>query len=214
MGINTSISATPYRRFVAEHPDQTSYFQPVLDLLDYRPSELELVPHVVFVEGKTDFYLLRYAHELLGFGSEIHLVPGTGASSLGPLIQLYVGWGKNFIVLLDGDAEGKRQKERYESDFGPVVAGRCTLLPEVCADQSAKRAEELLEDEDRQTVIAAVFGSEATTPTSKKAFSQAILELYARRQAVGLSSSATERLTGLLNRLCEMLNAQDSTHTK
>lgn len=38
VGADTAISATPYRRFVAEHPDQTSYFQPVLDLLDYRPS--------------------------------------------------------------------------------------------------------------------------------------------------------------------------------
>lgn len=44
MEARTSVSATPYRRFVSEHPDQTSYFQPVLDLLDYRPSVLEPVP--------------------------------------------------------------------------------------------------------------------------------------------------------------------------
>ena len=94
MGINTSLSATAYRQFVAEHPDQTSYFQPVLDLLDYRPSQLELVPDVVLVEGKTDFYLLRYAHELLDLGGEIKLVPGTGAGALDPLIRLYVGWGQ------------------------------------------------------------------------------------------------------------------------
>ncbi len=76
MGANTSISATRYRQFVAEHPDQTSYFQPVLDLLDYRPSVLEPVPEVVLVEGKSDFYLLRYAHEILGLGADVKLVPG------------------------------------------------------------------------------------------------------------------------------------------
>jgi AAA domain, putative AbiEii toxin, Type IV TA system len=82
MGANTSISATRYRRFVAEHPEQTSYFQAVLDLLDYRPSLLEPVPNVVLVEGKSDFYLLRYAHEILRFGADVKLVPGTGAGSL------------------------------------------------------------------------------------------------------------------------------------
>ena len=48
--------------------------------------------------------------------------------------------GKNFIVLLDGDTEGKKQKQRYESEFGPVLVGCCLLLPEVCADESVIRS--------------------------------------------------------------------------
>src|SRR5258708_7876362 len=82
MGAKTSISATRYRKFVADHPNQTSYFQPVLDLLDYQPSFLEPVPNVVLVEGKSDFYILRYIGEVVGVASPIKTVPGTGAGSL------------------------------------------------------------------------------------------------------------------------------------
>lgn len=209
IGANTAISATSYRRFVAEHPDQTSYFQPVLDLLDYRPSVLEPVPDVVLVEGKSDFYLLRYAREILGLGSDVTLVPGTGAGSLDTLIRLHIGWGKSFVVLLDADAEGEKQKERYASKFGPVFAGRCLLLSDVCGDKAAGVVEELLDPEDRESVIATIFTDENAAPKPKKALRQAILELYARREAVPLSPASEERLAAVLDQLSEVLVAQN-----
>lgn len=208
VGANTEISATPYRRFVAEHPDQTSYFQPVLDLLDYRPSVLEPVPDVVLVEGKSDFYLLRYASEVLGLGSDVTLVPGSGAGSLDALIRLHIGWGKSFIVLLDADAEGEKQKKRYESEFGPLLDGRCLLLSEVCGDETIGDIEELLDVEDREGVIATIFTDEKAVPKPKKALRQAILELYARRQAVSLNSDSELRLAAVLNQLSETLKEQ------
>lgn len=127
VGAATSISATAYRQFVAEHPDQTSYFQPVLDLLDYQPSRLEPVPDVVLVEGKSDFYLLRYAAEVLALNNDLKLVPGTGAGALDPLIRLHIGWGKSFVILIDGDAEGIKQQQRYEAEFGRIVDARCAF---------------------------------------------------------------------------------------
>ena len=54
-----------YRQFVASYPDQTTYFQPILDVLDYRPSALENIPDVVMVEGKNDFYTLKYIKEII-----------------------------------------------------------------------------------------------------------------------------------------------------
>jgi predicted ATP-dependent endonuclease of OLD family len=210
MGANTSISATPYRRFVAENPEQTSYFQPVLDLLDYRPSVLEPVPDVVLVEGKSDFYLLRYASEILGL-HDMKLVPGGGASTLEPLIRLHVGWAKSFVVLLDGDKEGHKQKQRYETEFGPTIQGRCVLLPDVCGDASVREVEDLLADVDKAALIQAVFGTTAGTPRPKKALGQAILELYARRESVSLSSESTERVQTLFNQVDEMLRGQLET---
>jgi predicted ATPase len=209
MGANTSVSATPYRRFVAEHPDQTSYFQPVLDLLDYRPSLLEPAPNVVLVEGKSDFYLLRYAHEVLGLGANVALVPGSGATSLDPLIRLHVGWGKSFVVLLDGDTEGQKQKQRYESEFGPVIAGRCLLLPDVCGSDSVKEVEQLLDDEDRQSILNAIFRDPKGRPGPKKALGQAIMEPYARRQAVSVGKASRDRLTRLLDALQRALESQN-----
>jgi len=208
VGSNTSISATPYRRFVAENPKQTSYIQPVLDLLEYRPSVLEPVPDVVLVEGKSDFYLLRYAREVLDLGPDVKLVPGTGAGSLEPLIQLHVGWGKSFLILLDGDAEGKKQKERYESTFGPVVEGRCLLLPDACGDGSVKTVEDLVEEGDREHFMGAIFATDEVRPKQKKAFSRAVLELYARKEALPLSSRSEERIVSLLEQLVTALADQ------
>ena len=209
VGANTAISATPYRQFVAEHPDQTSYFQPVLDLLDYRPSILEPVPEVVLVEGKSDFFLLRYAHEVLGLGTEVALIPGSGAGSLDALIRLHIGWGKSFVVLLDADAEGERQKERYEAEFGPLLRARCLLLSELCADDSVKVVEDLLDAEDRESIVGEIFADGEATPKPKKALLQAILELYARHEAVPLSPASTQRITTLLDRMGEILAAQN-----
>ena len=130
----------------------------------------------MLVEGKSDFYLLRYVHDVLGLGADVKLVPGSGASSLDPLIRLHIGWAKSFVILLDGDAEGKKQKVRYESDFGPVLAGRCVLLPDVCSDESVEDAEDLLDEADQEKIINAIFPGGPGTPAPKKALSQAIMD--------------------------------------
>ncbi|MGA9875170.1 MAG: AAA family ATPase [Solirubrobacteraceae bacterium] len=203
VGANTAVSATRYRRFVADHPDQTSYFQPVLDLLDYRPSLLEPIPSVVLVEGKSDFYLLRYAIDVLGVPSDVHLVPGTGAGSLAPLIQLHIGWGKSFVVLLDGDKEGRLQQKRYEQSFGSILSGCCVLLSDLCGE--VLEAEDLLTAADKQTATQAVFAERDELPRPKKALSQAIVELYARREAITLDPSSTARIEQLLSMLAQAL---------
>lgn len=205
MGSRTSITAMPYRQFVAEHPDQTSYFQPVLDLLDYHPSSLEPVPSVVLVEGKSDFYLLRYMAEVLDLDSEVKTVPGTGAGSLDTLIQLHVGWGKNFLILLDGDTEGIKQRARYEEKFGPLVKGRCVLLPEICGEVEVKEAEDLLSDADKARLTSAVYPTRTQRPTDKKAFLQAVIELYARKEAVSVARATVRRFEQLFSKLKERL---------
>lgn len=208
VGANTAISATRYRQFVVDHPGQTSYFQPVLDLLDYRPSLLEPVPDVVLVEGKSDFFLLRYVVEILGLQTDLKFVPGGGAGALDPLVRLHVGWGKSFVILLDGDKEGQKQKARYEKEFGPVVEGRCVLLPDACGDSSTEEAEGLLSAEDRRSVVQAVYGSSGGTPRPKKALSNAIKELYARREMVELSQESLSRMQRLLDALARALADQ------
>lgn len=163
---HTSISATPYRAFVASHPGSTSYFQPVLDLLEYRPSDLEPVPNVVLVEGKSDFYILRYAVDALGRGPAVSLVPGGGAGSLEPLIRLHVGWGKSFVVLLDDDAEGRKQRQRYEREFGPMVEGRCITLRDLGLPGRVRETEDLVALPDKEAFIAAIFTSRDTRPVA------------------------------------------------
>lgn len=181
----------------------------MLDLLDYRPSFLEPVPKVVLVEGKSDFYLLRYARDVLGLGADIKLVPGGGSGSLGPLISLYLGWGKSLVVLLDNDSEGRKQRERYESNFGTVLRGRCLTLSELCDDESVKAVESILGEGDRNKLIGAIFSDDENQPKPKKALRQAVMELYARGDQIPLSSDSADRIAALLDQLADALARQD-----
>ena len=205
MGAKTSITVTGYRQFVVNHPNQTSYFQPVLDLLDYRPSTLEPVPNVVLVEGKSDFFLLRYMAEVLGINSTVRTVPGTGAGSMDSVIQLHIGWGKSFLILLDGDTEGVTQRTRYERKFGSLIHKRCVLLPDICGEPNVKEAEGLLSDADKAQLISAIYAPGIQQPTAKKALRQAVIELYARKQTVTVEASTIERFERLFNDLGQRL---------
>ena len=205
----TSISATPYRRFVSEHPSSTSYFQPVLDLLEYRPSNLEPVPRVVLVEGKSDFYLLSYAMDVLNLRPQVRLVPGGGAGSLDPLIRLYIGWGKSFLVLLDGDSEGLKQQERYEGEFGPLLARRCITLNDLGLEDGVDEVEDLLSEAESERMIDAIFTDASQRPGKKKALLQAALELYGRDQRITLSNATRSRIRTVLKGLDERLQEQE-----
>lgn len=205
---HTSISATLYRAFVASNPSSTSYFQPVLDLLEYRPSDLEPVPNVVLVEGKSDFYLLRYAVDVLGREPSVKLVPGGGAGSLDPLIRLHVGWGKSFIVLLDDDTEGRKQRDRYVKAFGPLIQGGCLTLADLGLPSSVREVEDVIATDDKDVIIGAIYAPSATSPQRKKALMHAVIELYGRRESVPLSDETLTRLDEILIALSHALEEQ------
>ena len=61
----TEIEAILYKQFIVNHPEQKTYFQPILYAMEYSPSLLEEVPNIVLVEGKNDFYTFRYINEII-----------------------------------------------------------------------------------------------------------------------------------------------------
>lgn len=147
---NTNIIVETYKNFVARNPHKTDYFQPVLDVLEYVPSNLEKIPNCVFLEGKNDFYTLEYFDKIvLKSDTKIHLMPGTGAGTLGGLISLYTGWGKNFVVLLDSDQEGKKQKTRYEEKFGKLVEGKIFTFGDINSKWTNVSIENLFDTSER-----------------------------------------------------------------
>ena len=54
------IKVETYRSFVNSQPQKTSYFQPILDRLDVVPSRFDLKRKSIILEGKSDYYILRY----------------------------------------------------------------------------------------------------------------------------------------------------------
>lgn len=210
-GSRTSIDATRYRKFVNENPDETSYIQPVLDVLHYRPAALELAPSVVFVEGKSDCFILSYLSEVVGLSPNLRLVPGGGAGSLEPLIRLYIGWGAPFLILLDGDAEGKKQAARYVQEFGPFIAEKCITLPDLFEDEKVVEVEDLLTSQDKDRIVAEVLPEvDRSRKISKKAVLQAILELYARKLVVEIDQATLDLAKAAFVKVAETLENMKS----
>lgn len=119
------VKVSTYRSFVNSHPNQTSYFQPILDRLDVVPSKFDTKRASVVLEGKSDYYILRYAQKLLGF--DMPLLPGLGAGTFGALAALHSGWNLDFLFLLDGDKQGKKERDRYAEDFGILEKDIATI---------------------------------------------------------------------------------------
>jgi ABC-type Mn2+/Zn2+ transport system ATPase subunit len=110
------IKATSYKHFVAQNPNRLAYFRPVLDALKHQISPLEFRGPAVFLEGKYDFYPFVYLQDRLG-AEVIASFPVNGAGDMGPLITLFRGWAVPFVVLLDSDKAGDRERIRYERDY-------------------------------------------------------------------------------------------------
>lgn len=205
----TDIRVEGLHHFAAQHPGRSHYFQPVLDVLGYAPSQLELVPSVVMVEGKTDYYLLRYFSEIAAPGTVplLSFLPGTGAGTLLTPIQLYMAWSRDFVVLLDSDRAGTQARRRYEEQLGPLMLTRITDLAAVCGDPDVSAIESVLEHEDRLAFQALVEQSPKTY--RKKALAQGIQEALASRKQVLLSEKAAARLRRAITSLAELLQSRD-----
>ena len=191
----TDVRVTPYRQFAAQHPNQSHYFQPILDVLDYAPSRIELVPAAVMVEGKSDYYLLRYLQDVcLEFpaGDRLSLIPGGGAGTLDDLIQLYLGWSRPFIALLDSDRAGHRQRARYIEKFGPVVKPHLIDLAAASGKSDAKGIESLVAEADRLALQC--VAKPGSTTYRKKDFALGVQEAWVTHTRVKLSGASTRPL--------------------
>lgn len=203
---NTLVTLDRYRNFASQHPRQTTYFQPILDVLDYQPSTLENVPNVVMVEGKYDFYALKYFHARVGRRlRDLHLMPGSGAGSLGNVIRLYLAWGREFVILLDSDAAGAKEKQRYEEEFGPILKDKIFTLEDIDPAWQKLGIEFLAEEADRLGIQNTAYPT--ATKFNKTHFNRALQELFLTKQQVPLSPATEANFTKVLTFLNKRLLA-------
>lgn len=114
----TEIIAHKVKSFLAQSQDRPTYYQPILEKLQYKKSGIELGASATLLEGKTDFYVLSYFRDVYfkeKYG-DLNFVPGTGCGSLSTLISLHSGWGVDFLVFLDNDNDGKDSRAVYKAD--------------------------------------------------------------------------------------------------
>ena len=206
----TNIVIERYRSFSVKHPNQTTYFQPILDILDYCPSKLEMVPDVVMCEGKNDFYGLNYFSKVIFNNKfQLRLMPSaSGSGGLDHAMQLYLAWNKNFVVLLDSDAAGTTQKDRYIRHFGPIVKNRIFTL------QDVNKLWEGLEFEGLFSVQEKLAFQRTCYPDAKEFhkghFNRALQENFIKQASFKFSRETKESFLLILQFLSDRLNNQDN----
>lgn len=201
---NTDISVMKYREFANKYPSQTSYFQPILEILEYRPSNLELVPKVIITEGKNDFYTLNYyQHIIKGYKYPLKIVPGVSSGNLENLISLYIGWGTNFLVLLDSDLAGKKEQKRYLDLFGNSVNDSIITYLDINSDWDNFECEDLFVEADRIKIQTKNYSDKIKY--DKKHFNRCILEEYLTSNKRSLSEDTHKNFKKLFDYLKEKL---------
>ncbi|SEO14279.1 Predicted ATP-dependent endonuclease of the OLD family, contains P-loop ATPase and TOPRIM domains [Flavobacterium sp. CF108] len=202
---NTNIKINRYREFAVKHPNQSNYFQPILELLDYRPTNLELVPFSIITEGKNDYYTYNYIQEIiLKTRKNLRFIPGTSASNLESLISLYLGWGSKFVVLLDSDKEGAKQKNRYEENFGLSVSELLITYEDIDSAWKNFETEKIFTKEDQLKIQQTNYPTDSTY--NKKLFNRSIQELYIRNESVELSAETLENFNLVIKFLKGKIN--------
>lgn len=194
----TKITIHPYRQFVSKYPDQTSYFKPVLDLIDYIPSELDMIPDVVMLEGKNDYYTFKYFEEIIlqKTNTKYKFLPGLSSEKLFPLIQHYLAWGKNFIVVLDGDKAGNESKKTYLDAFGNILKGKIFSLSDINNIPKNSKLEDCITKEDKIKIQN--IADPNIKNYNKKLFNRTLQELYISNKSFNFSDESKKNISNVL----------------
>lgn len=197
----TNITAVPYKRFVAEYPDQQDYFQPILDTLEYQPGLLEKVPSVIITEGKNDYYTLRYINEVLlkNKYKKIHLLPGAGCNKNHSIIQLYLGWNKPFMVLLDADKAGKKAVKEYASTFGDIIKQNIKTYNDFVPEIGDVAMEDIFTETEKLAITQ--HFEEFAIKFKKSTFNTAIQTALVNKEVIELSEETLNKFDSLLKQL-------------
>jgi len=196
--INTEIEAKKYKVFASEHPDQTSYFQPILDVLDYQPGLLENVPKIVINEGKFDYATFTYFRDVVLKRSKtkFSFYPGQGATKLDLPISLYESWSRPYIVLLDSDKEGHDQKKRYIKEYSDET--KVFTLKDIDAKFVNISTEDLFTANEK-LMISKEYESSLTS-YNKSAFNTGIRTLQAEGRVPRYITQGTkDKMTKIIN---------------
>lgn len=204
---NTDIKVYRYREFVSLFPSQTSYFQPILEAIEYVPSHFDGIEKAVLLEGKNDYYGFSLISKVLG-KKGIAYVPATSASNMDALIALYIGWGVEFIVLLDADKEGERQKSRYIEVFGAVISKKIFTYADIDPSWKAASFEKIFSKSDRLKVQS-LFGE--SDRFDKKVFNRALQEYVVMERGLSLDQETMSGFSKILEFIFDKLQVSSDS---
>lgn len=195
----TNIHMQKYRDFVGQYPMKMSYYQPILDKLQYTPSKLEFHSPNVLFEGKNDFYFFEYFRRQNFSDQNLSFMPSGGADDLGTLISLFLGWGKPFIGLLDDDDQGRAAKKRYTQEWF-LDDGDVITIGDVDEKFLGWKCENLIADADRQKLRESIGGN---GKLSKKEIARFFQEKCARDEAFLFTDETINNVGTVIKKLSD-----------
>ncbi|THV11094.1 AAA family ATPase [Rhizobium rhizophilum] len=137
------IHAVGYGEFVSKFPEKTTYFQPVWEKLLYEIPPIVGSGPYLCVEGISDFHLFYYVRNLNDQKFKFSIVPGVGAGGFEATLPSLYGIGAQFILLLDDDTQGRKEKVRY-IEKGILSEDQVYTLADVNPEFAGRRLEELI----------------------------------------------------------------------
>jgi predicted ATPase len=210
------IQAVKYFKYVGSGAasDNVSYFQPILDALDFKPSSVEHVPNIAILEGKNDWYTITYFSEIIFKEKKpLNLYPGGGKDKLWEIIRIYLSWGESFVVLLDGDKGGQDAKDAYIEEFEEMVNERIFTLKDVGLNGEL---EDQIEEIDQKIIYETIYGPDsyleckANPSNFKKNLNGSIIQLLIKKTPVQISDNTKENFKKILNFIRLELKSQNS----
>ena len=200
----TKITATPYRKFVSNFPTRSSYFQPVIEKLEYiHPEVVGSAPYLV-VEGITDYYAFNLAGRISGRKYNFNILPGSGSGSSGPIISQLMAQGQPFFILLDDDTEGRKAAKKYTEEWF-INSARLSTLGGIDADLLGMAIEKVLGQETTDLIQSHL---ELSGKPNKKQTGWYLSEACASTDDISskLPASAVARLTKILGIIEERIS--------
>jgi hypothetical protein len=197
----TNIKAIAFKHFVSSSPDRVSYYQPILERLDYQESRLIPTKAIVITEGISDFHAYRVLGAEALAKAPFEFLPGLGAGASSPLISLCLGTGRDFIVLLDDDKAGRKEAQNYKEKWHLNRDAVMTLRD--LNNALDGHALETLLGEETHSLISRNFGREGGTATKKE-----IGIFFAERAYTSGTTSLPKETVSLVCGLVEALSKQ------
>lgn len=187
------VQVVPYRQFVQERPAQTSYFQPILDTLEVKPSNFDYKTGGLIVEGKSDFYFIRLASLVSGIDLG-PIFPAYGSGTMGSLVSLHRGWGLPVRILFDSDRGGKDGQKQLKRELALSDEEYIELVT-ICP--SANTIEQVLSASDKEKLV------ESASENWKTALLRRVQEFVAAGARPSLDSTSSENMRALVTSLAK-----------
>ena len=209
--IETDINAILYKNFVAEHPDEQDHFKPILDALEYTPSNLEVIPATIFTEGKNDYYIFKYILNVILEGKyDLYFYPGAGVDKYDDKFRLYLAWNKNFVALFDSDEAGEKARNRYITDIGPDIQSRIFTFEDINKGWKNIETEDLFTEAETIRAIQSCFKDHKKEDGYKKSkFNTAIQDLYIHSEKFKFNKTTIEKFNKIFEFLKNKLEDLD-----